>query len=75
MSEFCRDLAARLGRPLVSTSANISGEPSPQKFSDIPQSIRDAVDYIVPKSLDDGTGLASQIIKVELDGQVRIIRA
>jgi len=76
MMEFCRDLCSRLGRPLVSTSANISGEPSPHQFSDIPKSIREAVDYVVPRSLDEGsTGLASQIIKVELDGQVKIIRA
>ena len=59
----------------MSPSANISGEPSPQVFADIPQEIRDAVDYIVPQKLEkDSTGFASQIIKVEVDGQVQIIR-
>ena len=75
MNEFCVELARKLGRPIVSTSANISGEPSPQVYADIPQEIRDAVDYIVPQKLErDATGFASQIIKVEVDGQVQIIR-
>ena len=75
MNEFCVELARKLGRPIVSTSANISGEPSPQVYADIPQEIRDAVDYIVPQKLErDATGYASQIIKVEVDGQVQIIR-
>lgn len=75
MNEFCVELARKLGRPIVSTSANISGEPSPQVYADIPQELRDAVDYIVPQKLErDATGFASQIIKVEVDGQVQIIR-
>ena len=75
MNEFCVELARKLGRPIVSTSANISGEPSPQIYADISQEIRDAVDYIVPRKLEqDATGFASQIIKVEVDGQVQIIR-
>ena len=73
---FWRDLVARLGRPLVSTSANISGEPTPKRFSEISPEIRDAVDYAVPASLERGsTGSASQIIKVGLGGEVEIIRA
>ena len=75
MMDFCRDLAARLARPLVSTSANLSGEPSPRVFAEIAQEIRDGVDYVVEPWLEKGaTGLASQIIKVEVDGQVTIIR-
>ena len=63
--DFCRDLAFKLGRPVVSTSANISGEPTPARFSEIPQEIKDAVDFVVPPSIDtDSTGKASQIIKV-----------
>ncbi len=75
MMDFCRDLVARLARPLVSTSANLSGEPSPHMFAEISQEIRDGVDYVVEPYLEKGsTGLASQIIKVEVDGQVTIIR-
>ena len=75
MSEFCRQLAFKLGRPIVSTSANISGEPTPKRFSDTPQEIKDAVDFVVPPSMDtESTGKASQIIKLDLDGQFEIIR-
>jgi L-threonylcarbamoyladenylate synthase len=44
---FCQQLIQRLRRPLVSTSANISGKPSPQYFSQIDQEIIDGVDYVV----------------------------
>ena len=75
MADWCRNVAAKLGRPLVSTSANISGEPTPQRFSEIPQEIRDAVDFVVPPSVDtQSTGKASQIIKLGLRGEVEIIR-
>lgn len=73
--DFCRDLVHRFGRPIVSTSANISGEPTPRKFADIPQQIKDAVDFIVNPSLERNfTGSASSIIKVGLDGTIDIIR-
>ena len=75
MMEFCRQLSYKLGKPLVSTSANVSGEPTPGKFIDIPQSIKDSVDYIVDETLEKGsTGKASSIIKVGLDYTVQIIR-
>ena len=75
LMDFCRELVRRLGRPLVSTSANISGEPSPKAFTDIPAEIRSAVDYVVSPRLErESTGLASQIIKLGLDGEVAIIR-
>lgn len=44
---FCQQLIQRLRKPLVSTSANISGKPSPQYFSQIEQEIIDGVDYVV----------------------------
>lgn len=72
---FCRELVRRLRRPLVSTSANISGEPSPASFAEISEEIRSAVDYVVPKCCDRAsTGKASQIIKLGLGGEVEIIR-
>lgn len=75
MSEFCRNICYKLGRPLVSTSANISGAPTPKKFADIAPEIREAVDYIVEPSLEkDATGLSSQILKVGLGGEIEIIR-
>ena len=75
LMEFCRQMAWKLGRPVVSTSANISGQPSPKKFKDIPEEITSAVDYIVDPRLEAGsTGQASQIIKIGLHGEVEIIR-
>ena len=72
---WCKQLVYKLGRPIVSTSANISGEPTPQRFSDIPQEIKDAVDFVVPPSVDtESTGKASQILKVGLKGEIEIIR-
>lgn len=75
MMDFCRDLVFKLGRPVVSTSANISGEPSPKTYDDIPQEIIEAVDYVVEPWVEkDSTGMASQILKVGLKGEIQIIR-
>lgn len=75
MMEFCQQLTYKLGRPIVSTSANISGEPTPKKFVDIPDEIKDAVDYVVDPRLEAGaTGMASQIIRIGMGGEVEIIR-
>ena len=75
LMDWCRQLVFKLGRPIVSTSANISGEPTPQRFSEIPQEIKEAVDFVVPPSVDtQSTGKASQILKVGLGGEIEIIR-
>ena len=75
MMEFCQQLAFRLGRPIVSTSANISGEATPKKFAEISQEIKDAVDHVVDPALERGaTGQSSSIIKVGLDYSIEIIR-
>ena len=74
-AEFCKEVLHRLHRPLVSTSANISGEPTPSCWNEISEEIRNAVDYCAPANLDKGTGKASQIIKLSLKGEVEIIRA
>ena len=75
MMEFCQQLAYRLGRPVVSTSANISGEATPKKFAEISQEIKEAVDHVVDPALERGaTGQSSSIIKVGLDYSIEIIR-
>ena len=75
MMDFCTQLVSRLGRPLVSTSANVSGEKTPARFAEISQEIKDSVDYIVDPSLEKGaTGQSSSIIKVGLDYSIEIIR-
>ena len=75
MMDFCQQLVSKLGRPLVSTSANMSGEPTPKKFAEISEQIKSAVDHIVDPSLERGaTGQSSSIIKVGLDYSIEIIR-
>ena len=75
MMDFCQQLISRFGRPIVSTSANISGEATPKKFSEISEQIRSAVDHIVDPALERGaTGQSSSIIKVGLDYSIEIIR-
>lgn len=75
MMEFCQGLVSRLGRPLVSTSANISGEATPKRYSEISEEVQSAVDMIVDPSFEAGsTGKASSIIKVGLDYSIEIIR-
>lgn len=73
--EVSHTLCARLKRPLVSTSANISGQPTARNFSEISQAIRDAVDYIIPlRQNEKGATSPSGIIKVEDGGVVTVIR-
>lgn len=75
MMEFCQRLVSRLGRPLVSTSANISGESTPGKFAEISEDVKSAVDLVVDQAFEKGaTGKSSSIIKVGLDYSIEIIR-
>jgi L-threonylcarbamoyladenylate synthase len=72
---FCRHLIKRLRRPLVSTSANISGNPSPAFFSAIDQRVREGVDYIVEHRQDDHSPKApSSIVRWNRDATVTVIR-
>jgi L-threonylcarbamoyladenylate synthase len=64
--KFCRHLVKRLGNPVVSTSANISGQPTPQTFREIGEEIKAGVDHIVQWRQDDNApAQPSQIIKWE----------
>jgi len=72
---FTRDLIRRFKRPIVSTSANVSGRPSPANFDEIAQEIIDAVDYVVQYRQDDTRkAQASSIIKLGRGGEVKIVR-
>ena len=69
------ELCYRFERAVVSTSANISGEPSPACFNEISDEIKQGVDYIMRSRQNDlSKSKPSQIIKLSLDGQVKIIR-
>jgi L-threonylcarbamoyladenylate synthase len=72
---FCRHLIKRLGAPLVSTSANISGQLTPQTFSAIDTAIKQQVDYVVQWRQDEESpAQPSQIIRWKNDGSYTIIR-
>lgn len=75
-SQFCMELLAAFKAPLVSTSANVSGHPSPKGFDDVEQEIREGVDFVADRACEGvSTGAGSQIIKVDMDGGIKIIRA
>jgi L-threonylcarbamoyladenylate synthase len=71
---FCFKLMEKMKRPLVSTSANISGQPTPIAFKDISPEIIKGVDYVVNLHQDKIAGKPSTIIKLSNDSQVKIIR-
>jgi L-threonylcarbamoyladenylate synthase len=73
--EFCRELISRFRKPIVSTSANLSGNLSPENFDEIEKSVIDAADYVVKYRQDDRRKYsASPVIKVEQNGTIKIIR-
>lgn len=72
---FCKALIKRLGRPVISTSANISGTPSAQFYAQIADEIKNAVDYAVQYRQNDTTpAQPSRIVKIKDDGSLDIIR-
>jgi L-threonylcarbamoyladenylate synthase len=72
---FCKNLIKRLRKPIVSTSANISGEKSPQFFADIPDEVKSKVDYVVKYRNDDlSIHQPSAIVKWNKDGTATVIR-
>lgn len=73
--EFCQELISRFRKPIVSTSANFSGKPSPENFSEIEKSVIDAADFVVKYRQDDRQKQsASPVIRVEQNGIIKIIR-
>lgn len=73
--DFCRELIKAFGKPIVSTSSNVSGFPAPSVFSDIDILIKDGVDYIVQHRQEEQTpGKPSTVIKMNEDGSYEILR-
>lgn len=73
--DFCHALLRRFGKPLVSTSANISGNPAPARFNEIAQEIIDGVDLVVDPIYEKGaTGKPSSVIALKANGEIKIIR-
>ena len=74
-NDFLKKLISKLNKPLVSTSANFSGEKSPMKFSDISQEIVDSVDFVVEENQEKVSEYSgSSIIRVWSDGRIKVIR-
>jgi L-threonylcarbamoyladenylate synthase len=71
---FCRDLIRRFRKPLVSTSANIAGKPTPATFKEIDSAILKGVDYTVPLQGHEKRSTPSAIIRLGTDGSVKVIR-
>ena len=73
--DFCFQLLRRFNGAIVSTSANISGQPTPKSFKEIDQDILKGVDYVVNLHREKINTKPSSIIKLSNDGQVKIIRS
>jgi len=63
--EFCVQLIKEFGKPIVSTSANVSGEPTPKSFSEISEAILKNVDYVVDLHQEKVAEKSSTILKIE----------
>lgn len=72
---FCQQLIYRLGRPIVSTSANISGSNSPKRLNEVSKEISEQADFIVDQKFEGHPTLRpSSIIKLGVKGEVEVIR-
>ena len=72
--DFCFQLIRRFGKPVVSTSANVSGKPTPKSFKEIAPHILKGVDYVVNLHREKVCIKPSSIIKLSANGKVKIIR-
>lgn len=71
--KHCSELVKKLRYGLLSTSANVSGKPSPKSFNEIDERVLKGVDYVVYSSLDSEKE-PSKIVKLGLDGEFKILR-
>jgi L-threonylcarbamoyladenylate synthase len=72
--KFCENLILKLGQPIVSTSANLSGRENPKKFTDISMELKNNVDYVVNLRQEEIMDSPSSIIKLYTNGKVNKIR-
>ena len=73
-NEFCKQLIKAFGKPIVSTSANISNKPTPKSFKEIETSILHSVDYIVNLQQEVINEKSSTILKVAENGEISVLR-
>jgi L-threonylcarbamoyladenylate synthase len=72
--EFCKKLIEKFGKPIVSTSANLSGQKTAHNLKEINTKILKQVDYVVNLPNTNSSNIASSIIKINLDGSILKIR-
>lgn len=70
---FCKELITAFGKPMVSSSANFSGEKSPLSFSEIEQKFKEKIDFIVPNKYENTNNTSSTIIKI-VNSEIIILR-
>ena len=71
---FCKHLLKRFRKPVVSTSANISGQPAARLFTDISTEIKEGIDYLVNYRQDDTTVAAPSSVIRWQNGKVQVLR-
>lgn len=72
---FLKKIITKLNKPLVSTSANFSGEKSPMKFSDISKELVNAVDFVAEENHDKISEFSgSSVIRIWNDGRIKVLR-
>ncbi len=72
---FCKQLLSQFKKPIVSTSANISGDAFPKFFLEISDEIKNGVDYIVQHRQKDISSQPSSIIKLNSEGEIEMLRS
>ncbi|WP_139956130.1 L-threonylcarbamoyladenylate synthase [Flavicella sediminum] len=72
--EFCEQLIQKFGKPIVSTSANVSGEATPKSFSEISDAVLRNVDYIVNSQHDKMADKSSTILRIVNKDEIEVIR-
>ena len=72
---FCKALIKRYRRPIISTSANISGQPAPAIYRSVDKTIIDSVDHVVQYRRDDDTiSVPSRLVRINDDGEITVLR-
>lgn len=74
-NDFCKQLISEFGKPIVSTSANISRMPTPKSFQEIEQAILDSSDYVVNLHREVMNEKSSTILKIAENGDIIVLRA
>mgnify|MGYP000061518860 FL=1 len=73
-NDFCKQLISEFGKPIVSTSANVSGNTTPNCFKEIDKAILDSADYIVNLQREVVNAKSSTILKVAENGEIIVLR-